>query len=483
MLKKFKLLKDVKQKFKQRLYINMVGILLLKITINLMKKASVIRLAVLLGCLGLMFVLFSTIMTKRSVEVVFSKQAQYGAEGPVRLSFTQPMDKTTVEERIRIEPDVKIWFNWVENDLFIWPQIAFASEDYQLVLEAGSKDKSGALIETVLAWSFSIREPELVFLYPANGSSELYKTDLTSGSITQMTRMDGRVYDYSVSKSGEVIVFSVTNAVGGKDIWVMDRDGSEIEKLVSCGKDECFEPVVRPGDIEIAYSKQASESGMTGAGSKIWLVDLSTKKTVLLVDDPTINGSAAEWSPLGDRLAFLDEVNELIRVFDIANKEITNLRSSGMEIGAWSPDGSKMIIPSVSRVGVQAFSGLGLVDFKTESVEPLFTQAQNRVDYFTPDYSSSGDQIIVGRREQLINGRANIQIWLVDLATKKLVAITTDQNYSHGGFHWNPGGEQVVYQRFSSGNSKATPEIFVWDRTTGDSRLIVENAAIPQWLP
>ena len=134
-------------------------------------------------------------------------------------------------------------------------------------------------------------------------------------------------------------------------------------------------------------------------------------------------------------------------------------------------------------MGIQAFSGLSLVDFEAEKIEPLLSQNTNSVDYFTPDYSPHGDQVLVGRREQLINGRSSIQLWLIDLETKKFEAITTDYNFSHGGFHWSPTGDQVVYQRFLLGSSKATPEIIIWDVTTGKSRLIAENAAIPIWLP
>ena len=449
-----------------------------------MKKTFLIKLAVLVVCVGLVVTLFSIIMTKRSVRVVFSEQAQIGVAGPIRLRFTQPMEKISVEDRIRFEPDVKVRFSWVENDLFIWPESSFRIDQYQLILEGGSADAKGRLIEDASVWSFSIRQPEFVYLYPASGPSDLWKSDTSGGSTTQLTRTDGGVFDYAVSKSGEIIAFSTANSLGGKDIWIMDRDGHKIEKLVNCGKDQCIEPAVSPDDTKIAYSKLVRGEATTGGGSKIWFVDLSTKKPNLLVDDPTINGAAAEWSPLGDRLAFLDEMNGLIRVFDIEKSEITNLLSSGQEAGAWSPDGRRMIIPLQYQVGVQAFSGLSLVDFEAEKIEPLFSQNPNSVDYFAPDYSPEGNQVIVGRREQLTNnGRSSIQLWLVDLATKKFEAITTDHNYSHGGFHWSPTGDQVVYQRFLLGSSKATPEIFIWDVDTGKSRLITENAAIPEWLP
>ena len=50
-------------------------------------------------------------------------------------------------------------------------------------------------------------------------------------------------------------------------------------------------------------------------------------------------------------LAFLDEMNGLIRVFDIEKREITNLLSSSQGVGTWSPDGRRMIIPSEYQGG------------------------------------------------------------------------------------------------------------------------------------
>ena len=100
-----------------------------------------------------------------------------------------------------------------------------------------------------------------------------------------------------------------------------------------------------------------------------------------------------------------------------------------------------------------------------------------------PKYSPWDNKIIAGRREQLINGRSSNQIWWIDLTSSKMEPITTDQTYSHGSFDWSPEGEQVVYQRYPLGDSNAIPEILVWEQSTATSKLIVENAAIPHWLP
>jgi len=447
-----------------------------------MKKTDVMKVVAGLFILGLAIIFF-LVFTRSQVEVVFPQVNHIGAAGPVRLDFTKSMDTASVEERISIVPQVEARFKWVEKTLWIWPETPLELGEYELVLQPGSKNLKGRPIEETAVWTFSIRDPQLVFLYPANGKADLWKYDSVSGRNTQLTSTDGKVYDYTVSKDGELIVFSVTNALGGYDLWTIGRDGDNPKKLVDCGNEVCIEPAISPDGLRIAYSRAAWAAGESLAGSTIWLVDIKGKKSSLLVDDPAIYGTGSVWSPLGDRLAFLDETNGLFRIFDFKKLEITNLQSAGQEAGAWSPDGSKMLIPSEYLVGIQSFTGLSLVDFEAQITEPLFTQNQNTVDYFAPDYSPRGNEIIVGRREQLTNGRSSSQIWLVDLGSKKLEPITNDHNYSHGGFHWSPTGNQVVYQRYSLGSSKATPEILLWDRDSGTSKLIIENAAIPQWLP
>ncbi len=447
-----------------------------------MKKTFVITVVVLCVVIGLVFI-FLLRGIGGPVEAVFGEEDQIGEAGPIRLNFAQSMDKTSVEERVRIEPRVETRFNWVENSLLVLPEISFDVGQYKLVLEVGSSTTKGEFIGKTVAWTFSVREQEIIFLYPADGASDLWKSDLAGNLIKQLTKTNGKVYDYSVSKDGEMIVFSAINSENGKDLWLVDREGNDPGKLLACGSDYCFEPAISPDGSRMAYSRVINREGVSERGSNIWLMDVTHRKPSLLVDDPSINGSRSVWSPTGDRLVFLDEMQGFIRVFDLNKREITNLQSTGMEIGAWSPDGKKMLIPSEYLVGVQSFSGLSLVDFEEEIIEPLFAQNQNMVDLFTPKYSPRGDQIIVGRREQLINGRSSIQIWLIDLRSKKMEPITTDQNYSHGGFHWSPRGEQVVFQRYPLGSSNATPEIFIWDQVTGTSQLIIENAAIPKWLP
>jgi len=447
-----------------------------------MKKTDVIRIVAGLFIPGLAIILF-WVFSRSQVNVVFPLEDQIGAAGPARLDFTELMDTASVEERISIDPQIAARFNWVGKTLWIWPEIPFEPGEYELVLHSGSKSLEGRPIEETAVWTFLIREPRLVFLYPANGKTELWKYDPISDSHKQLTSTGGKVYDYTVSMDGELIAFSVINALGGYDLWTINRDGENPKKLVDCGNEVCIEPAISPDGSKIAYSRAAWVTGESLAGSTIWLVDIKGKKSSLLVNDPTIYGTGSVWSPLGDRLAFLDETNGLFRIFDFKKLEITNLQSAGQETGAWSPDGSKMLIPSEYLVGIQSFTGLSLVDFEAEITEPLFTKNQNMVDYFAPDYSPRGNEIIVGRREQLTNGRSSSQIWLVELESKKLEPITADHNYSHGGFHWSPTGNQVVYQRYSLGSSKATPEILLWDRDSGTSKLIIENAAIPQWLP
>ena len=62
-------------------------------------------------------------------------------------------------------------------------------------------------------------------------------------------------------------------------------------------------------------------------------------------------------------------------------------------------------------------------------------------------------------------------------------AVTSDHNLSHGAYRWSPDGEQVVYQRFALEMTDAVPQVWVWDRESGELRLLVEDAALPQWLP
>ena len=101
-----------------------------------MKKAILIRLAVLLVCLGLVVTLF-LMMTMRSAGVVFSDKTQIGAAGPIHLRFTQPMEKTSVEERIRFEPVVKVRFSWVENDLVVLPESSFENKTISANIRRG----------------------------------------------------------------------------------------------------------------------------------------------------------------------------------------------------------------------------------------------------------------------------------------------------------------------------------------------------------
>jgi len=61
--------------------------------------------------------------------------------------------------------------------------------------------------------------------------------------------------------------------------------------------------------------------------------------------------------------------------------------------------------------------------------------------------------------------------------------ITDTQLFTHSSYHWSPDGERLVYQRLELGSSEVKPQIFWWNRTTGETKLVVDGGSMPDWLP
>jgi len=102
-------------------------------------------------------------------------------------------------------------------------------------------------------------------------------------------------------------------------------------------------------------------------------------------------------------------------------------------------------------------------------------------DYSVPDWSPDGAWIAIGIGNTSGVGGKQIEIMKPD--GTDIRQVTENLSFTNASYHWSPVGSVLVYQRLRIDQSNNGPEILTWDLATGESRVLAENTALPQWMP
>ncbi len=326
------------------------------------------------------------------------------------------------------------------------------------------------------------RHTEVLYLSGVD-APDLWRISIDGQSRTQLTFTGGKVYDFNISADGNRIVYSVQNEQGGFDLWEVPRDGGSEKLQLPCGADWCINPAYSPDEKEVAYSRK-KVSGLPGAGpgaASIWLLDMATLSTDPLDPDPAVSGVHPNWSPDGENIAFFDEASGGIRVLNLSALSGFILPSNTGESGSWSPDSRELYFSNTESSGAFPLSYLYAADVQTQITRKVTGDIEQPEDINSPVISPDGLWLAVTVGE--INGGQGKQISLIRADGSERQQITHEELYSHGAVSWSSDGSMLVFQRIELGSSTSRPEVMVWDRASGKANLLVEDAALPRWLP
>jgi TolB protein len=219
----------------------------------------------------------------------------------------------------------------------------------------------------------------LAFESDREGRPKIYTLELETGKITRLT--DGPLWrdEHPVwSPDGRRIAFSSTRAGNNFDIYVMDADGTAIERITDHAAPE-QDPTWAPDGRSLFFT---AERDGRGELYRVWL-DSRKVDRVTAGFNRSIMPAA---SPDGRNLAYAAQT---IRAFQIHAVDTGNA-SEGVQLTsgdpacrpAWSPDGKR-----IAFVLGEGPSGLGIVDFQSRTVQPFFRDPRLWSYYpaFSPD--------------------------------------------------------------------------------------------------
>lgn len=456
---------------------------------------------VMLVAAGIVGLILVTMLLGDRVGVVLKRVAPLEtahATSPILLQFSEPMQRDTLTDKLRIEPTVDGAFSWSGDSLIFRPLHALEpGETYTVILAPGARSEGGREVLSERRFSFTVRAPRVAYLAPADDSpfNIWIATPGEDGSEHQVTFSTGGIYDFSISPDGQSIAFSETNSeTGTHDIKLIDLDTGSLRQLTNCVDASCTNPTWRPGGRMLAYERVEYNTDMSSVGvspTRVWLLDLSSQppSTRPLFADTQVLGFDPQWSDDGQRVAIFDRASSSIFVYDFGDDSGIAIPSQAGTSGTLSPDGLRLIYPEIDlREGQEARSLLQIADLQANTVTPLPGGDETSNDQ-SALWSPDGTRVVVGRRFLGERYTIGYQLYLVDPDTGETGQLTDDERYTNGFFVWDASGEQLAIQRLSLTNEQgqpdnlARPEIWTLDVATGAMARIAQNAFHPRWVP
>lgn len=423
---------------------------------------------------------------------------------PLRLVFSTKMVTESVASHLSIEPNQSGHSTWQNNTFIFSPDRPWQnSVTYQIKFHQGAQSLGwlGLKINQEKTWSFTVEDPLLAYLYPANAPAQIYTINPLTGEQKQLTKAEGEVLDFSVSANGATIYYSLKQGDKNSAIYFLDRASGESTLLLDCPEALCRVPQVSPQNDFLAYERTSLIQSDQSGKPQVWITSLPSG--ILL--DPTIELSLAPkpagnpqnqtqqplWSTNG-LLAYYDYTQAAYIIQTPQGEEIATFPSQTGEAGNWDAFGESFTFPefivalktSLTTDDLNPIPASHLLrHFLTEN-QPTDLTVMDYLEDSAPAYSPDGKILVFARKYlDIARWTPGRQICILPLNSTEATAITNEPHYNHYAFTWKPDSQQIAYVRFNQTIMTEPPEIWVSNVDGSGQKLVMRNGYAPLWIP
>jgi len=446
-----------------------------------------------------------------------AQSANVPAGAEVRLDFSRLMQTGSLESRLSFEPAMPGAYSWQGYTLVFKPAQPWpAGVTVQARLQPGAR-ASGILslpLTRGLDWSFTIRQPSIIYLYPASDPASLTIQNPVSGAVRSLVSLASAVVDFDLSADGSQLYYSVRQENGTKiyRLSLLDQQPTPVtpgvatpiagqpgsgeqtpELVLDCADALCEALAFSPQGDYLAYERGLLPGSGQFESFQVWVLPLGSagpSRAYLAGADDHQTISPA-WSSAG-MLAFYDSTAKAYIFLQPGAGERGRFPNQTGQGGVWRPGGEQFLAPeivfvdtgssSASGLEPRADSHLMLYDLENQTTQDL-TPGEG-IEDTSPVFSPDGKFLAFARKyldaQRWTPGR---QLWLAQVDTRLARPLTSEPLYNHYQFVWSLSGEQLAYLRFNQGALTEPPEIWVMDLLSGSQSRLVVDGYSPRWTP
>ena len=228
----------------------------------------------------------------------------------------------------------------------------------------------------------------IAFLTNRDGNSEIYVVYTESGAQINLTKSDADEYSPTWSPDGKQIIFVSDRDMSKSayhswmnNIYVMDADGSNVQKLTSENEVGYSGLDWSPNGEELVLCLSILDQRGEFSSEGIHIMNLSdTQLTRLTFDKSTIQCNP-KWSPDGKRILYSVLGSDVSNIY-IMNADGTDNRPLSKDLTthnrspSWSPDGNYIVFSSsrdgVSNIYIMETDGTNQTQLTNGSSDKIF---------------------------------------------------------------------------------------------------------------
>ena len=409
--------------------------------------------------------------------------------GYLVFDFSKDIIPEQLDQVVEIFPNIKGNWVWLDENRLRWIADVpmHPGQEINITFSPGKIGKKEEEIRKAVNWDLNVRPASILALKsPQEGGQEVYFSEYQSNpELEQLTFTNGKVYDYAPSPSGETIIFSEENDHNGLDLWIINRDGSDLHKVLDCGESRCSSPAWSPDMEEIAYVRETGIVDLE-ANSKysgVWILNLASSETTPLFEEPQDINFNPVWSPNGEWLSFWNSREEKIILFNQSSAETVLLDSAKGDPGCWSADGSLLYYPDLTFIQAEFRHVILKADLTQSTIETIAVGENESewLSYDNPACHPTENLIAVFAQPNLkIPGK---KVMVINPESGERETVSDDLIRIPGYLSWSPSGDSLLFQMNSFSSTQVESAVWVWDKDSGQSRQILEAVHLPAWLP
>jgi len=399
----------------------------------------------------------------------------------LQITFSRPMAAESVENHLSAQPPQSGTISWnhAQDSLTFTPHQPWPSgETLTLHLASGAKAHNGVPLLQSHTWDFEVSPSHLVYLWPADGNSNLYILNLKTGESQALTTYPTGVLDFDLSADGQTIYYSVWHSSGESALYVFDRLKGESSSILTCSQALCRSPKISPDGKYLAYEQ------IPQAADKLPSIHLYNLESLLStsVGESEHFTEAPLWS--SQRwLAYYDHTMQSFIFTDPGDEKYILFPNETGGSGSWSPAGDAFLTTEIFRLE-NDYAPRHLLKFNltTETTQDL--TLKDYLEDANPVISPNGD-LIAFERKCLVEScwSPGRQLWIMSPDGEDAHPLTDAPDYNHTAIAWNPDGQSLAYVRYNNAQISEPPEIWAINRSGSQKIRLVINGFAPRWLP
>jgi tricorn protease len=314
------------------------------------------------------------------------------------------------------------------------------------------------------------------FTSDRNGTFNIYKYDVKSEAVTQITKSDSWDVRWPASDNKGTIVYEL-----GGELWTMDVASAKATKIdITVPDDGLWD---RPSRVSAANSIEdfdvapKGERALFAARGDIFTAPIENGPTRNLTRSSNAHDRAPAWSPDGKQVLFISDASGEEELYLVAQdgsapmKQLTKGNKARLYRPTWSPDGKRVVYSDKEgRVFVVTVAGGSQVQVGDER--------NGQVTDFSWSPCSAWLAFSLGQR----NGNNAIYIWGTgDGKTQKI----TDGFFNERNPAWDPEGKYLWYlsEREYQPQISSIEWNFATDRMTGLFALALRKDVANPFAP